>query len=37
VAGLGVGGIGASTIGVSGELYKLNYIAQSPSANAQGR
>jgi recombinational DNA repair ATPase RecF len=37
VARLGVGGIGASTIGVSGEVYKHNNIAQSPSGYAQGR
>jgi len=37
VAGLGIGGTGASTIGASGEVYKLNNIAQFPGAYAQGR
>jgi hypothetical protein len=37
VAGLGVGGIGASTIDAAGEVYKLNNIAQFPGAYAQGR
>ena len=37
VGGLGVGGIGASTIDASGEVYKLNDIAQFPGTYAQGR
>jgi hypothetical protein len=37
VAGLSIGGIGASTISASGEVYKLNNIAQFPGAYAQGR
>jgi hypothetical protein len=30
VGGLGVGGIGASTISASGEVYKLDNLAQFP-------
>jgi hypothetical protein len=37
VARLVVGSIGASTISGSGEVYKLNNIAQFPDAYAQGR
>ncbi|HSU04481.1 MAG TPA: hypothetical protein VLI93_02825 [Acetobacteraceae bacterium] len=37
VAGLGVGGIGASTVSASGEVYKLNSTAQFPGAYAQAR
>lgn len=37
VGGLGIGGIGASTIDATGEVYKLNNISQFPGAYAQGR
>jgi hypothetical protein len=37
VAGLGVGGIGVSTIDASGEVYKLPSLASFPGAYAQGR
>lgn len=37
VAGLGIGGIGASTLEASGEVYKLGDIAQFPGAYVQGR
>jgi hypothetical protein len=37
IGGLGVGGIGASTISASGEVYKLNSLSQFPGAYAQGR
>ena len=37
VAGLGVGGIGASTISAHGEVYKMQNISQFPGAYAQGR
>lgn len=37
VAGLGVGGIGASAIDANGEVYKLNNIGQFPGAYAQAR
>ena len=37
VAGLGIGGIGASTIDAEGEVYKLNNISQFPGAYAQAR
>lgn len=37
IGGLGVGGIGASTITASGEVYKLPSIAQFPGAYAQAR
>jgi hypothetical protein len=36
VAGLGIGGIGASTISAWGEVYKLNNVAQFPGTYAQG-
>jgi len=37
IGGLGVGGIGASTISATGEVYKLNSMAQFPGAYIQGR
>ena len=37
IGGLGVGGIGASTISASGEVYKLRDLSQFPGAYAQGR
>lgn len=37
VGGLGVGGIGASTIDAAGEVYKLNNVAQFAGAYAQAR
>jgi hypothetical protein len=37
VGGLGIGGIGASTIEASGEVYHLHNLAQFPGAYAQGR
>jgi hypothetical protein len=37
IAGLGVGGIGASTVSAAGEVYKLNNLAQFPGSYAQGR
>jgi hypothetical protein len=37
IGGLGVGGIGASTISAAGEVYKLNSLAQFPGAYIQGR
>ncbi len=37
VAGLGVGGIGASTLDASGEVYKLRNISEFPGSYAQGR
>ena len=37
IGGLGVGGIGASTISASGEVYKLNSLTQFPGAYIQGR
>ena len=37
VGGLGVGGIGFSTIEADGEVYKLEDLAQFPGAYAQGR
>lgn len=37
VGGLGVGGIGASTIDAEGEVYKLRSLAEFPGAYAQGR
>ncbi|MBV9250773.1 MAG: hypothetical protein JO227_16175 [Acetobacteraceae bacterium] len=37
VAGLGVGGIGASTLDAAGEVYKLKDVAEFPGAYAQGR
>ena len=36
VGGLGVGGIGVSTIDASGEVYKLHNLAEFPGAYAQG-
>jgi hypothetical protein len=37
IGGLGVGGIGASTISASGEVYKLNSISQFPGTYAEAR
>jgi hypothetical protein len=37
VAGLGVGGIGVSSIDASGEVYNLTRLSQFPGAYAQGR
>lgn len=37
VAGLGVGGIGASMIDAYGEVYKLNNLAQFPGAYGQAQ
>jgi hypothetical protein len=37
VAGLGVGGIGVSTIDAAGEVYKLPSVAQFPGSYAQAR
>jgi hypothetical protein len=37
VGGLGIGGIGASTINANGEVYGLNSLADFPGAYAQGR
>jgi hypothetical protein len=37
VGGLGVGGIGASTIDAYGEVYKLNNLAQFPGAYGQAQ
>ncbi len=37
IGGLGIGGIGASTISASGEVYKLNNLADFPGAYAQAR
>jgi hypothetical protein len=37
VGGLGIGGIGASTIDAAGEVYKLHNVAEFPGAYAQGR
>jgi hypothetical protein len=37
VGGLGIGGIGASTIDAQGEVYKLDDISQFAGAYAQGR
>ncbi|MBV8095689.1 MAG: hypothetical protein JO110_21170 [Acetobacteraceae bacterium] len=37
VAGLGIGGIGASTIQATGEVYGLQNVSQFPGAYAQGR
>ena len=36
IGGLGVGGIGASTISAEGEVYKLNNLANFAGAYAQG-
>jgi len=37
IGGLGVGGIGASTISAAGEVYKLSSLTQFPGAYIQGR
>ncbi len=37
IGGLGVGGIGASTIDAAGEVYKLNSVANFPGSYAQAR
>ena len=37
IGGLGVGGIGASTISAAGEVYKLRSVAQFPGSYVQGR
>lgn len=37
VGGLGIGGIGASTIDAEGEVYKLPNLSAFPGAYAQGR
>ena len=37
IGGLGVSGIGVSTISAEGEVYKLGLLAQFPGAYAQGR
>ncbi len=37
IAGLGVGGIGASTISAEGEVYKLRNVASFAGAYAEGR
>jgi hypothetical protein len=37
VGGLGIGGIGASTIDAEGEVYRLHSLAEFPGAYAQGR
>ena len=37
VGGLGVGGIGASTLSAYGEVYNLNSLSQFPGAYAQAR
>jgi hypothetical protein len=37
VGGLGIGGIGASTINAQGEVYGLNKVSDFPGAYAQGR
>jgi len=37
VGGLGIGGIGASTINASGDVYGLNSVANFPGAYVQGR
>jgi hypothetical protein len=37
VGGLGIGGIGASTIDAQGEVYGLNNVSAFPGAYAQGR
>jgi hypothetical protein len=37
VGGAGIGGIGASTMEASGEVYHLHDVAQFPGAYAQGR
>lgn len=37
VAGLGVGGIGVSTIDATGDVYNLSNVSQFPGAYGQGR
>jgi hypothetical protein len=37
VAGLGIGGLGVSTIEANGEVYKLSNVAQFAGAYAEGR
>ena len=37
VGGIGVGGIGVSTLDAEGEVYKLNRLIDFPGAYAQGR
>jgi hypothetical protein len=37
IAGLGVGGIGASTISARGEVYKMSSLSQFPGAYASAR
>ena len=37
IAGLGVGGIGASTIDANGEVYKLRSVANFPGTYGQAR
>jgi hypothetical protein len=37
IGGLGIGGIGASTISAEGEVYKLNNLAEFPGAYGQAR
>jgi hypothetical protein len=37
IGGLGIGGIGASTIDATGEVYNLNDISQFPGAYGQAR
>lgn len=37
IGGLGVGGIGASTISASGEVYKLDSLSGFPGSYVQGR
>ena len=37
IGGLGIGGIGASTISAAGEVYKMPSLAQFPGAYAQAR
>ena len=37
IEGLGVGGIGASSISASGEVYKLNNLGEFPGSYVQGR
>jgi hypothetical protein len=37
VGGLGIGGIGASTINAQGEVYGLSKVENFPGAYAQGR
>ena len=37
VAGLGIGGIGASTVDAEGEVYKLNSVKDFPGTYGEGR